>query len=112
MPSKSLWEVRFWDMVPSVGIWSLWFLKTSSELNPEIRASQTSMCIQFPGELIELQGSDSVLLGWGLRLDISNNSQGLGCTPGVAGAWAICRIKHHDIGEAFPQSGGLNTGCF
>lgn len=29
---------------------------------------------------------------------------------GVAEAWVIFRIKHHDIGEAFPESCGLNTG--
>lgn len=46
--------VRFWDMVPLAGIWSAWFLRASSELNPKIRASQTSVCIQFPGGLIEL----------------------------------------------------------
>lgn len=27
----------------------------------------------------------------------------------MAGTWVIGGIKHHDIGEAFPQSSGLNT---
>lgn len=46
--------VRFCNMVPLAGFWSVWFLMISSELNP-IRASQTSVFIQFSGEPIEMQ---------------------------------------------------------
>lgn len=47
--SKSLWEVRFTLLTP------VRFLNTSSEPMPYIRVSQTAVCIQFPGVLIEMQ---------------------------------------------------------